>query len=53
MNIYDLRDRLKDGDPPIWTRVRHEDGFITIHMFGLNPGEDRIVGERIAALVKK
>ena len=53
MNIYDLRDRLKDGDPPIWTRVRDEDDYITIHMFGLNPGEDRIVGERIAALVKK
>ena len=53
MNIYDLRDRLKDGDPPIWTRVRHEDDHITIHMFGLNPEEDRIVGERIAALVKK
>ncbi len=53
MTIYDLRDRLKEGDPPIWTRVRDEDDFITMHMFGLNPGEDRIVGERVAALFSK
>ena len=51
-DIYDLRDRLKDGDPPVWTRVRDEDDFITIHMFGLNPGEEITVGERIAALFK-
>ena len=31
------------GRPSIWTRVRDEDDFITLHMFGLNPGEDRIV----------
>ncbi len=53
MTIYDLRDRLKDGEPPIWTRVRDDEDFITIHMFGLNPGEDAIVGERIAALFGK
>ena len=53
MTIYDLRDRLKEGDPPIWTRVRDEDDFITLHMFGLNPGEDRIVGERVATLFRK
>ena len=51
-DIYDLRDRLKDGDPPVWTRVRDEDDFIAIHMFGLNPGEEITVGERIAALFK-
>ena len=50
MTIYDLRDRLKDGALPIWTRVRDDEDFITIHVFGLNPGEDSIVGERIAAL---
>ena len=49
-DIYDLRDRLKDGDPPVWTRVRDEDDFIAIHTFGLNPGEETTVGERIAAL---
>ena len=52
-DIYDLRDRLKDGDPPVWTRVRDEDDFIAIHMFGLNPGEETTVGERIAALFSK
>jgi L-seryl-tRNA(Ser) seleniumtransferase len=52
-DVYELRDKLRDGDPPIWTRVRDEDDYITIHMFGLNPGEDRIVGERIAALFQK
>ena len=51
-DIYDLRDRLKDGDPPVWTRVRDEDDFIAIHMFGLNPGEEITVGERIAALFR-
>ena len=51
-DIYDLRDRLKDGDPPVWTRVRDDENFITIHMFGLNPGEEITVGERIAALFK-
>ena len=52
-DIYDLRDRLKDGDPPVWTRVRDEDDFIAIHMFGLNPGEEITVGNRIAALFNK
>ena len=51
-DIYDLRDRLKDGDPPVWTRVRDDEDFITIHMFGLNPGEEITVGQRIAALFK-
>ena len=51
-DIYELRDRLKDGDPPIWTRVRDGEDFIIIHMFGLNEGEDQIVGERIAALFR-
>ncbi|MBI4311779.1 MAG: hypothetical protein HY681_08355 [Chloroflexi bacterium] len=45
-------DRLKAGDPPIWTRVREGEDFILIHVFGLYEGEDRIVGERIAALFR-
>ena len=52
-DIYDLRDRLKDGDPPVWTRVRDDEDFITIHMFGLNPGEEITVGQRITALFGK
>ena len=51
-DIYDLRDWLKDGDPPIWTRVRDGEDCITIHMFGLNEEEDQIVGERIAELFR-
>ena len=42
--------KLKEGDPPIWTRVREGEDFIIIHMFGLSDGEEKIVGERIAAL---
>ena len=53
MTIFDLRDRLMAGDPPVWTRVRDGEDFIAIHMFGLNPGEDQIVGDRIAALFQK
>ena len=48
--VYDIVDELKAGDPPIWTRVRDDENWITIHVFGLNEGEDKIVGERIAAL---
>jgi len=49
-NVVDL---LKAGDPPIWTRVREGDTGIVLHAFGLNEGEDKIVGERIAALFEK
>ena len=49
----DVVDRLKAGDPPIWTRVREGEEFITIHVFGLSDGEDKVVGERIAALFGK
>ena len=48
----DVVDRLKEGDPPVWTRVRDGDDFIALQTFGLRPGEERIVGERIAALVR-
>jgi uncharacterized pyridoxal phosphate-dependent enzyme len=50
MNIRQVADKLKAGDPPIWTRVRDWEDFITIHMFGLNENEEHIVGDRIAAL---
>jgi L-seryl-tRNA(Ser) seleniumtransferase len=42
-----LVDTLKAGDPPIWTRVGPSQDTITIHGFGLQDGEDKIVGERI------
>ncbi len=53
LSIYDVVDRLKAGDPPVWTRVREGESWITIHVFGLKDGEDQIVGERIAALFGK
>ena len=50
MSCQDIVDRLKAGDPPIWTRVREGDNCIMLHAFGLNEGEDQVVGARIAAL---
>ena len=50
LTSQDVVRKLKEGDPPIWTRVREGEDFIVIHMFGLNDGEERIVGERIADL---
>ncbi len=48
-----LVDALKAGDPPIWTRVGPDQDTITIHGFGLQEGEDRIVGERINQALTK
>jgi hypothetical protein len=53
MTSHDVVDRLKAGDPPIWTRVRAGETGIELHAFGLYPGEDKIIGERIAALFGK
>ena len=53
MTNNDLVDALKDGDPPVWTRVKEGEDFIAIHMFGLRDGEEQTVGERIAAVFDK
>ena len=53
ISCHDIVDRLKAGDPPIWTRVREGDTGIILHAFGLNEGEDKVVGDRIAALLGK
>ena len=50
MSAQEVVDKLKDGDPPIWTRVREGEENIVIHMFGLAEGEEVIVGERIREL---
>ena len=50
MTTLEIVDKLKAGEPPIWTRVREGEDFMVIHGFGLAEGEDKIVGERIAAL---
>jgi len=49
----DVVNRLKAGDPPIWTRIREGDTGIILHAFGLNEGEDEVVGQRIAELFNK
>jgi L-seryl-tRNA(Ser) seleniumtransferase/D-glucosaminate-6-phosphate ammonia-lyase len=53
MTAQQVVDKLKAGDPPIWTRVREGESWIILHAFGLNKGEDRIVGERIAEVLGK
>ena len=50
MSAQKLVETLKEGDPPIWTRVRDGDDYIAIHMFGLKVGEEEIVAERIKEL---
>ena len=50
MTVQDIVDRLKVGDPSIWTRVQPEDTII-IHMFGLAEGEEQIVAEEIRKLL--
>jgi L-seryl-tRNA(Ser) seleniumtransferase len=48
-SAQELVDRLKAGDPPIWTRVREGEEHIDLHVFGLFDGEEEVVGQRIAA----
>ena len=50
--VDDLVEKLKNGDPSIWTRAALDEPRIDIHVFGLNPGEPELVGNAIAALVK-
>jgi L-seryl-tRNA(Ser) seleniumtransferase len=54
ITINELVDELKTGDPPIWTRMAGDTGdTMFLHIFGLNEGEEKIVGERIASILKK
>ena len=54
LTAQQLVDALKAGDPPIWTRTGIDAGqTINLHIFGLNEGEELIVGERIAQIAKK
>ena len=45
--------RLKDGDPPIWTRVNPYFGGLQVGTVGLNDGEEQVVAERLAAVLKR
>ena len=51
LTAAELVERLKAGDPPIWTRVRDWEDCITIHTFGMNAGEEYVVAERIREVV--
>ena len=51
LTAAELVERLKAGDPPIWTRVRDWEDCITIHTFGMNAGEEHVVAERIREVV--
>lgn len=50
MSNQEIIDRLKQGDPPIWTRERDGEPFIILQTFGLKPGEERIVADRISRI---
>ena len=52
VSLQSIVDKLKAGDPPIWTRVRENENFIVIHIFGLKEGQEEIVGSRIAELLR-
>ena len=52
LSLQDIVNELKAGNPPIWTRVREDEDFISLHIFGLKEGEEEIVGSRIAELLR-
>ena len=52
LSLQDIVDELKAGTPSIWTRVREDEDFISLHIFGLKEGEEEIVGSRIAELLR-
>ena len=43
--------KLRDLDPPIWTRTM-DNQPLSLHVFGLNPGEAELVGKSIAQVVR-
>ena len=45
-------EELRKGDPPIWTRVPAGREEIVLHVFGLDEGQPKIVGEAIAKVLK-
>ena len=48
----DLVQKLRDGEPSIWTRVGLDKPRLELHVFGLGEGEAELVGNAIAAAVK-
>jgi len=53
MTAQQVVDELKAGKPSIWTRVAPDSSnAIYLHIFGLNEGEEKIVGERVSQILK-
>ena len=53
LELEEVVDLLKKGDPPIWTRVKEGENYIDLHIFGLRLGEEIIVANRINNLFEK
>lgn len=53
LELQEIVDLLKEGDPPIWTRVKEGENHIDLHIFGLREGEEIIVANRINKLFEK
>ncbi len=54
ITIDELVTELKEGEPSIWTRMAGDTSdSMYLHIFGLNEGEEKIVGERVAEILKK
>ena len=53
LGLQEIVDLLKEGDPPIWTRVKEGENHIDLHIFGLREGEEIIVANRINNLFEK
>jgi hypothetical protein len=47
-----LVEKLRDGDPSIWTRVSPDAPRLEIHVFGMGEGEPELVGNAIAELTQ-
>jgi L-seryl-tRNA(Ser) seleniumtransferase len=54
MSAAELVVKLQELDTPIWTRngQNHEENTIKLVPWALNDGEDKIVGEKIANILK-
>ena len=54
MSAAELVEKLQELDTPIWTRngQNHEENTIKLVPWALNDGEDKIVGENIASILK-
>ena len=53
LELEEIVDLLKKGDPPIWTRVKEGEDHIDLHIFGLQKGEEIILANRINQLFEK